>query len=201
MPSIRLLITAAMALSLAACSKPAPMAVTTDDMVLGNATAPVTVIEYASVACPVCATFNNDSFPAFKTKYIDTGQVKYVFREILAHDPHLAAAGFLLARCAGPDKYFAVTDAIFRDQDRIESDIAGGLSRVAKSVGLSQKQLDACLADTKAIDALNTRTDKNSKEGQITGTPTFDINGARIESLPSMADLDKAIANAKAKKS
>ncbi len=200
MPTFRILIAAALALSLAACNK-TPTAVTTDDMVLGNATAPVTVIEYASVACPVCATFNNDTFPAFKTKYIDTGQVRYVFREILAHDPHLAAAGFLLARCAGPDKYFKVTDAIFHDQDRIAADISGGLAKVAKSVGLNQKQLDACLGDTKAIDALNVRTDKNSKEGQITGTPTFDINGARIESLPSMADLDKAIANAKAKKS
>jgi protein-disulfide isomerase len=200
MPSIRILIAAAMALSLTACSK-TPSAVTTDDMVLGNATAPVTVIEYASVACPVCAVFNNDTFPAFKTKYVDTGQVRYVFREILAHDPRLAAAGFLLARCAGPDNYFKVTDAIFHDQDRIEGDIAGGLASVAKGVGLTQKQLDACLADTKAIDALNARNDKYSKDDHITGTPTFDINGVRIESLPSMADLDSAIAAAKAKKS
>ena len=200
MPTFRILIAAAMALSLAACAK-TPSAVTTDDMVLGNATAPVTVIEYASVACPVCATFNNDTFPAFKTKYIDSGQVRYVFREILAHDPHLAAAGFLLARCAGPDNYFKVTDAIFRDQEKIEGDVAGGLAKVAQGVGLNQKQLDACLSDTKAIDALNARTDKYSKEDHITGTPTFDINGDRIESLPSMADLDKAIAAAKAKKS
>jgi protein-disulfide isomerase len=200
MSPFRILIAAALALSLAACSK-APSAVTTDDMVLGDAKAPVTVIEYASIACPVCAVFNNTTFPDFKKKYIDSGQVRYVFREILAHDPHMAAAGFLLARCAGPDKYFTVTDAIFRDQDKIEADIPGGLARVAKGVGLSQKQLDACLADTKAIDALNTRVDKNSTEGHISGTPTFDINGARIESLPSLADLDAAISAAKAKKS
>jgi protein-disulfide isomerase len=200
MSPFRILIAAAMALSLAACSK-TPSAVTTDDMVLGDAKAPVTVIEYASIACPVCANFNTTTFPDFKTKYIDTGQVRYVFREILAHDPHMAAAGFLLARCAGPDKYFAVTDAIFRDQDRIEGDIPGGLTRVAKGVGLSQKQLDECLSDTKAIDALNARVDKNGTEGHITGTPTFDINGVRIESLPTLADLDSAIAAAKAKKS
>jgi protein-disulfide isomerase len=200
MPTFRILIAAALALTLTACGK-TPTAVTTDDMVMGNATAPVTVIEYASVACPVCAVFNNDTFPAFKTKYIDSGQVRYVFREILAHDPHLAAAGFLLARCAGPDNYFKVTDAIFHNQDKIEGDVSGGLANVAKGVGLNQKQFEACLADTKAIDALNARTDKNSKDNHITGTPTFDINGARIESLPTLADLDKAIAAAKAKKS
>ena len=170
-------------------------------MSLGNPNAKVTVIEYASVACPVCASFNNDTFPDFKKKYIDSGQVHYVFREILAHDPHMAAAGFLLARCAGKENYFKVTDAIFRDQDAIEADVSNGLAKVAQTVGLDRKQLDACLADTKSIDALNARVDKNSKDGHITGTPTFDINGIRIESLPSMADLDKAIADAKAKKS
>jgi protein-disulfide isomerase len=167
--------------------------------VLGSATAPVTVIEYASVACPVCGDFANSQFPAFKKTYIDSGQVRYVFREILAHDTHMAAAGFLTARCAGKDKYFETLDAIFKDQANIETDVNGGLLKVAKQVGLSDKQFQECLSDTKAIDALNARVMKNSTDGKITGTPTFDINGHRIESLPQPGELEAAVAAAKKK--
>ena len=199
MSKFPILAAAAIALTLAACSKPAAAPVTTDDMVLGSPTAPVTVIEYASVACPVCGDFNNNQFPAFKKAYIDSGQVRYVFREILAHDTHMAAAGFLTARCAGKDKYFETLDAIFKDQANIETDVNGGLLKVAKQVGLSDKQFQECLADTKAIDALNARVLKNSTDGKITGTPTFDINGRRIESLPQPGELEAAVAAAKKK--
>jgi protein-disulfide isomerase len=200
MSKFRILVAAALALALAACQKPAPSPITTDDMVMGSATAPVTVIEYASVACPVCADYNNTRFADFKKTYIDGGQVKYVFREILAHDPHMAAAGFITARCAGKDKYFEVLDAIFKDQQNIEADVNGGLAKIAKQAGLSEKQFQECLADTKAIDALNARVEKNSTEGKITGTPTFDINGQRIEALPMPGELEAAVAKAKAKK-
>jgi protein-disulfide isomerase len=200
MSKFRILVAAALALTLAACGKSAPSPITTDDMVMGSATAPVTVIEYASVACPVCADFNNTQFAAFKKAYIDSGQVKYVFREILAHDTHMAAAGFLTARCAGKDKYFDVVDAIFKDQNNIEGDVNAGLLKVAKQAGLSEDQFKACLADTKAIDALNARVDKNSEEGKITGTPTFDIDGQRIDSRPQPGELEAAVAAAKAKK-
>ena len=199
MSNFRILAAAALTLTLAACSKPAEAPVTTDDMVLGSATAPITVIEYASVACPVCGDFNNNQFPAFKKTYIDSGQVRYVFREILAHDTHMAAAGFLTARCAGKDKYFDTLDAIFKDQANIETDVNGGLLKVAKEVGLSDKQFQECLSDTKAIDALNARVLKNSTDGKITGTPTFDINGHRIESLPQPGELEAAVAAAKKK--
>lgn len=200
MSKFRTLAAAIGALTLAACSKTAIAPVTTDDMVLGQDNAPVTVIEYASVACPVCGEFNNKQFPAFKKAYIDSGQVRYVFREILAHDTHMAAAGFLTARCAGKDKYFDAIDAIFRDQANIEGDVNGGLLKVAKQVGLNEKQFQECLADTKAIDALNARVMKNSTEGNITGTPTFDINGHRIESLPQAGELEAAVAAAAKKK-
>ncbi len=116
--SRRLALVLAAAASLAACSKVGGSAVP-DDMTMGNPNAKVTVIEYASVACPHCAAFNNELFPAFKAKYIDTGKVRYVAREALTGNPALAAAGFLLARCAGKDKYFFVTDAIYRAQDQI----------------------------------------------------------------------------------
>src|ERR1700744_5268888 len=120
----RLFVIALAILSLAGCNKIAAMtgsqgAVTADDMSLGNPNAKVTVIEYASVACPHCARFNNDVFPAFKAKYIDTGKIHYVFREMLVGgdaEMQMAAAGFLMARCAGKDKYFSVVDAIFHGQ-------------------------------------------------------------------------------------
>ena len=103
----------------AACSKTASTASTQDDMDLGNPQSKVTVVEYASVGCPVCAKFQQEVYPAFKAKYIDTGKIHYVFREMLVGggaEVAVAEAGFLVARCAGKDKYFAVNDAIFKNQ-------------------------------------------------------------------------------------
>src|SRR4051812_5990791 len=106
MPSLsRFVLALAAALTLGVCGAGAAFAAAAnDDMVMGKANAPITVIEYASVGCPHCADWNKEVFPAFKAKYIDTGQVRYIAREILAGDPNLAAAGFLIARCAGKDR-------------------------------------------------------------------------------------------------
>src|SRR5580700_5997879 len=106
-----------------------------DDMTLGNPKAKVTVVEYASASCPHCAHFNNEVFPAFKAKYIDTGMVHYVFREFLTPPAEVAAASFLIARCAGRDKYFSVLDTIFRGQEQMyqSGDIRGALLRAAQS--------------------------------------------------------------------
>src|SRR5580698_5449528 len=125
--SRRLFVIALAVLSLAGCNKIAAMtgshgAVTSDDMSLGDPNAKVTVIEYASVACPFCAHFNNTVFPSFKAKYIDSKKIHYVFREMLVgNDAEMttAAAGFLMARCAGKDKYFTVVDTIFHDQEQM----------------------------------------------------------------------------------
>src|SRR5215469_16401885 len=108
--------------------------------------------------CPFCARFNNGQFPGFKAKYIDTGKVHYVFREVLVgggSELALGAAGFLTARCAGKDKYFAVLDQVFKDQDQIykSGDIKSGLLPIAKANGLSDKQFDACVNDEAAINA------------------------------------------------
>src|SRR5277367_1630408 len=102
-----------------------------DDMSLGNASAKVTVIEYASASCPHCAEFNNDVFPAFKAKYIDSGKIHYVFREFLTPPVPVAASGFLIARCAGKDKYFSVLDAIYHGQEAMyqSGDYHGALLR------------------------------------------------------------------------
>ena len=82
------------------------------DRALGSADAQVTVIEYASTSCPHCAEYHAEVFPAIEARYIDTGQVRYVFREMLTGEPRLAQAGFMLARCAPEDRYFDVIDLL-----------------------------------------------------------------------------------------
>jgi protein-disulfide isomerase len=197
-------LSATLGATLAGCDKKA--AVTADDMSLGNANAKVTVVEYASTACPHCARWNADVFPAFKAKYIDTGRVHYVARESLTGDPRLAAAGFLIARCAGKDKYFQVVDALYRAQERIyqSGDIRGELQGVAQAAGMNEAQFNACVNDEKALKALNDRVERTSKEDKITGTPTFIINGKKaggddggeqtLEQLSTLIDQAEAAA-------
>ena len=199
--SRRLIFAVAAILTLAACHNGGG-AVSSDDMSLGNPNAKVTVIEYASVACPVCADFNNNVFDAFKKKYIDTGKVHYVFREAMTGNPALAGSGFLLARCAGKDNYFKVTDAVFRAQEQVyepgSENLKPGvahdvLSRIAQEVGMNDDQLNKCLTDTKAITALNDRVSKFAQQDKIEATPTFIINGKQYVGDKSLAELDAAI--------
>ena len=196
---ITLVAALALAASLTACQKPGSTAVTADDMSLGNPQAKVTVIEYASVACPHCADWNINVFSAFKTKYIDSGRVHYIAREALVHDPAVAAAGFLTARCAGKDKYFQVVDAIYRAQGEIlaSGQPRGILLNIAKSAGLTEKQFDTCINDQKSLDAINARWEHYVTDDKINSTPTFVINGKVYASgeMP-MPQMDAAIAEA-----
>lgn len=195
----RLLVVAALgALALAGCSKGAGT-VDTADMTLGDPNAKVKMVEYASLTCSHCGTFNNDVFPAFKAKYIDTGKVHYTFKEFLTPPNEVAAAGFLTARCAGKDKYFNVTDAIFHAQQEMftTGDMRGVLLRVAQSAGLTEAQFNACITDEAALKALNERVDKAIKVDKINSTPTFVINGKKVkEGEISLAELDAAVAEA-----
>ena len=196
--SRRLLIALAAVLTLAACSK-GGSTVSADEMSLGDPNSKVTVIEYASVACPVCADWNNSTFDALKKKYIDTNKIHYVFREALTGNQALAGSGFLLARCAGKDNYFKVTDAVFRSQDQMyepgSENLRPGaarevLSRIAQQVGMSDDQLTKCLTDAKSITALNDRVSKFAKQDDIQATPTFMINGKKYEGERTLAQLD-----------
>ncbi len=189
----------AVVLTLAACQK-TTTAVTSEDMAMGAANAPVTMIEYASVSCPHCADWNNNVFPAFKAKYIDTGKVRYILREALTSDPAIAAAGFLTARCAGKDKYFQVVDAVYHAQPQLFTgqphDI---LLNIARSAGLSDAQFEACIKDETAQNALNTRWDHYMQDDHINATPTFVINGKLYDKGEmSLAEMDKAVADAMA---
>jgi protein-disulfide isomerase len=198
------IVIAAFALSLAGCDRLAKTStVTADDMSMGSPTAKVTMIEYASVACPHCARFNNEVFPTFKAQFIDTGKVHYVFREMLVggdQEMSMAAAGFLLARCAGKDKYFSVVDTVFHDQEQIykSGDVRDGLLKIAESAGMTEPQFTSCISDDKSIRALNDRVETYAKRDHINGTPTFIINGKTLDGEQSMATLTTAVNAAQA---
>lgn len=200
--SRRLLLVAAAgaSLALAGCSNGGGgAAASAEDMTLGDPNAKVKVVEYASVTCSHCAAFNETTFPAFKAKYIDTGKVHYTFKEFLTPPEQVAAAGFLIARCAGKDKYFTVIDALFRSQQEMfqSGDMRGGLLRVAQSAGMTEQQFNACVQDEKALTALNTRVEKAIRQDGISATPTFVVNGKKIkEGDITLPELDAAIAEA-----
>jgi protein-disulfide isomerase len=196
-----MLVIAAVSLALAGCTKhDVSSAPAKGDMSLGNPQAKVTVVEYASVGCPVCGKWQAEVYPAFKAKYIDTGKVHYVFREMLVGEgPEIAlgANGFLLARCAGNDKYFPVIDAIFANQQQAFQDPRGALTTIAKSVGMTDDQFNKCVEDEAAIKALNDRVEHHVKDDGVNSTPTFVINGKGMEpGYHSLAELDAAIAAA-----
>jgi protein-disulfide isomerase len=164
------------------------------DMALGRATAPVTVIEYGSVGCSHCADWRRDVFPTLKARYIDTGRVRFVLREMINGDPTIATAGFMLARCAGPAKYFQVVDEVFRRQPQMwaEASKAGAvLGEVAKDVGMSEDAYEACIDDQNGLDALNARIAQHAKDG-VDETPTFFVNGKRYGEL-TLAQLPTAM--------
>lgn len=196
---------AAAALSLAACNQfggKAGAGTLGDEVTLGNPKAKVTVVEYASASCSHCATFAEETYPAFKKKYIDTGKVRFVYREFLTPPVQVAAAGFLMARCAaakggGNEKYFQVLDAVYRSQKEwmTTGDVRGAYLKVAQSVGMSEQEFTACVSDEAALKALNARVEKNMKAG-IQSTPTFVIGGKTLTGAQTLADLDAAIAAA-----
>ena len=191
---------ALLTLGLAACGKSQSYQALPDDMSLGNKDAKVTVVEYASVGCPICGRWDQEVFPAFKAKYIDSGKVHYVFREMLVgggSEVTVASAGFLLARCAGKDKYFQVNEAIFASQPGVFETPRETLLDIAKSVGMNEEQFNRCVTDEAAIKALNERVEKNAKAHDINATPTFEINGRKMEpGYHALAEIDAAIENA-----
>jgi len=180
----------------AACSSKTTGALP-DDMDLGNAQSKVTVVEYASVGCPVCAKWYREVYPAFKTKYVDSNKIHYVFREMLVGggpEIAVAASGFLVARCAGKDKYFAVNDAIFKNQEQAFAAPRETLLDIAKSVGMTEDGFNKCINDETAIKALQDRVDRHTRDDHINSTPTFVINGKAMEpGYHTMEEMDAAI--------
>lgn len=192
---------AAFALALAVAGRAAfagvPAETARGDMSLGDPKAKVRVVEYASASCPHCARFDVEVFPAFKKKYIDTGRVHYTLKEFLTPPQDVAAFGFLMARCGGRAKYFTILDQVFRSQaEWDQGDVRASLLKVAKANGLSPEQVQGCISDKGALDALNARFQAALDKDGVRSTPTFDINGKRIEGETDLATLDAAISEA-----
>ncbi|WP_293677450.1 thioredoxin domain-containing protein [uncultured Phenylobacterium sp.] len=170
------------------------------DMNLGNPNAPVRVVEYLSLSCSHCATFNSEVFPAFRAKYIDTGRVYYTARELLTQPAQIAAAGFLLARCGDGSKYFPIVDQVLRSQTRWRPGerIAPIFIEIAKANGFTEAQFNACVTDEAANVALEKRVQYAVETDKVDSTPTFFVNGVRLDSghVPTLAELDVAIARA-----
>ena len=163
------------------------------DVVLGSDKAPVTVIEYASMTCPHCAHFAETTFPELQKRYIDTGKVRFIFREFPLDA--LAAAGFMLARCAGKDKFMPVVETLFAKQREwmVEKPIEP-LRAIAKQFGFTEQSFDQCLANQKVLDGIQDVRDRAATKLGVNSTPTFFINGKKLvgdQPIEAMAkDID-----------
>ena len=152
------------------------------EMVRGDENAPIEMIEYASFTCPHCATFHADVYPELKVNYIDKGLVKFIYREVYFDKYGMWAS--MIARCAGPDKFFGMTDQIYRKQSvwaRAESDVAivTELRKIGLLAGLDETQLGQCLQDGVKLRALVEWYSENAKRDEIKSTPTLIINGEK----------------------
>jgi protein-disulfide isomerase len=168
---------------------------TLPDMVLGDPKAPVTVIEYASMTCSHCANFAEKTFPAIKSKYIDTGKVRFIFREFPLD--RLAAAVFMLARCSAdnnPDKYFAFVDIMFHQQRTwaVEKPLEPLLT-ISKQAGFTQETFNACLSNQKVLDGIEAMRQRGAEKFKVQSTPSFFINGKLYTGALSTDEMSKII--------
>ncbi len=168
-------------------------------MVLGETDAPVTIIEYASVTCPGCASFHQAILPGVKEKYIDTGKAKLVFREFPTPPVEFSYIGSLLARCAADkssqDAYFAVIDGLFRDQRAwiYGDDPKVELLKIGAQVGIDEAGFDACLKRQDLIDAINERIEVGRAQFEVSSTPSVFVNGEPARVTELSAAIDRAL--------
>ncbi|AHK43674.1 hypothetical protein ASD02_14230 [Ensifer sp. Root1252] len=147
------------------------------EMAVGDANAPVTIVEYMSMTCPHCAAFHNNTFEAIKTKYIDSGKVRFVLREF-PFDPR-AAAAFMLARCAPEGQYFPMISMLFKQQQQWAAAQNGrdALLQMSKLAGFTQESFESCLTNQKLLDDVNAVMQRGAKDFGVQSTPTFFVNG------------------------
>lgn len=169
--------------------------VTDDDLVLGDADAPVTIIAYESLTCSYCASFHADTLPALKQHYIDTGKARLVFRDFPLDPVSLRAA--MLVRCADPDRAFGLLEVLFRSQSSWarSSDPVQALGKVGQMAGIDQATFKRCMADETVMNGVLTRRLVGSKQFSVQSTPTFIINGgeATLVGAKPFADFDKTL--------
>ena len=175
------------------------LAIGKDDRILGSPTAPITIVEYASMTCPHCAHFSDEVLPEIKKKWIDTGKVKWVLRDFPLDDEAVHAS--MIARCAPHDRFYAFIDALFADQANWAAapDYQAALARLAELGGMSKDQVDACLKDeTLRNQVLNSRLVAANQLG-VNATPTFFVNGTKFTGAPTAEEFNKLLSGLSAK--
>ena len=164
------------------------------DMALGPVKAPITITEYASMSCPHCAAFDENVFPMLKSNYIDTGKVRFVFREFPIDIK--AAAASMLARCIANDdaeKFFGVVDLLFKQQDRLMAETKDTLNLVGKQAGLNEQAVETCAKDQTLLDKLSADQKFAYEVLKVDATPTFFINGERLKGAMPFEELDEKL--------
>lgn len=167
-----------------------------EDITLGDPSAPVKVVEYASYTCPHCADFHNDTFKDFKREYIDTGKVHFTYREVFFDRYGLWAA--MVARCAGADRYFGVAELLYETQSDWAragepADVAEALKRVGAQAGLDRETLDACLRDAEKAESLVAWYQENAERDGVRSTPSFLIDGEMHSGNMSLSQIGRLV--------
>lgn len=168
------------------------------DLMVGNADAPVTIIEYSSMSCPHCAAFHSGLYPELKRKYIDTGIVKFANRQYPLNEPALRAG--MVALCAGKERGVAFTDVLFDTQDKwaFTPDFKENLKKIAAVGGMDSTTFDACMNNKALEDSLLQSRKEAADQLKVQATPTFFVNGTEVKGMLSVEMFDKAIADAQA---
>jgi protein-disulfide isomerase len=157
-------------------------AVTAADRVMGQADAPVTVIEYASFTCNHCAAWTNEVLPQFKARYIDTGKARLVFRDMPTAPAQIASTAAGIGRCAAPGRFFDVARAFMSGQAAAfeKGDAREWFMNAIAASGRTQEQIETCLKAPATSQALQAEVEGAVAAG-VTGTPSFFVNGKRVE--------------------
>jgi protein-disulfide isomerase len=163
------------------------------DQVQGAANAPVTLIEYASMTCPHCAHFHETTYPEMKKKYIDTGKLRFIFREFPLDT--LALAGSMLARCAGKEKFFPLIETLFAQQKEwVTQKPMQPLLAIARQAGFTQQSFEECLANQQVQNGIEEERQRAVQRLNVQSTPTFFINGKLFRGTLTIQELDKEMA-------
>jgi len=169
------------------------------EFIEGSPTAKVTVVEYASVTCPHCANFYLNSFPSLKKDYIDTGKIKFIFRDLPTPPADLALAAAMVARCAPGNRGLGIVDKLFRNQEEWMKAPGESLKNYAQSVGMTALDVDACLKNDAMYKEMQTVVDRANSLYHVQSTPTFIVDDVKIESGGDYEKLTQAIDKATAK--
>ena len=170
-----------------------PMSEILAERILGKADAPVTIIEYASMTCPHCAAFHAGLYPAIKKEYIETGKVKFIYRDFPLDRLALAAA--MMARCAPKERYFPVVDIVYRTQQNWAkvADPAAALSQIGLLAGISKETYQACTSNKTVFDGVMKIRNDGDKKFKVQSTPTFIVNDKRIDGHLSIERFSKVL--------